>query len=712
MRLFIHIGSHKTGTSSIQAHFEKNHTDFLNKGILYPQSCLGKIRYKSNPTAIAGHRGFSSVLTRPSSIEAENIIKGIKSEIDEKEIETVIISSETFFAPKFKPHPNSYQFLNKFFDDIKIVCYLRNPASFLDSLYREKLCWNGRNETRFFPDYVIQEGKYWVNYKAKLEDFGSVFGRDNLFVRSYDDLPSGDVISDFLNVCNIGFDQSMVQSLPKGNPSLPRHLVSLMLRVNSQQLSPASKAKLTNDLFTELQDTSFSRVSNRLQSLELDRLSKVFPDEMSALATQYNVSPWTNLIANCQLKQKSFTEPAFGDGNRISNPCIRRLYQEHTEATKNSKWGVTALSNEPTDVVLRFIDHHISSGASKIIIFLDKDNDEIRTKLENNGDVVCIHCSDEFWLEHLGHLPPDNKTKLVTCHRVGFNILFRKFKLDWAVNLDLDELLFSNQISVSDFLSLVADTVDACTVASAEAVYMFGQDVQAFSASLFKMNLNVRGKSAIVYVPPEGEGDVGSFFKYFVIFNVRGWISRSGRQVYSLVRFINSRIIRGEITVLLRALKSFWRRVSQDGKPVKVSDADIWGSVSKYYLHCSRSGFFGHLQGRMFIRNSDKFDLFGSHRHRSSTVNLAVMPMSNDFLVLHFDAQDTELWTQKWYRRVFGDTNALAISKQRKSYQEAFKQAYLNGSVAELYDELHRLDSNLIEKLLKSGDIAQIDRHL
>jgi hypothetical protein len=758
MRLIIHIGSHKTGTSSIQALFEKNYIYFLNKGILYPQSCLGKIKYKSNPTAIAGHRGFSSVLTRPASAEAANIIKGIKAEIDEKEINTVIVSSETFFAPKFKPHPSSYEF----FDDVKIVCYLRNPFSFLDSLYREKLCWNGRNETRFFQNYVIQEGKYWVNYKGKLDDFGGAFGRENVCVRSYDDLPRGDVISDFLNVCNIGFDYSMVRSLPKGNPSLPRHLVPLMLRVNSQQLSPASKAKFTNDLFDELQNTSSTCVSNPLQSLELDRLSRFLHDEISSIITQYNVSPCSNLIANLQQKQKCVTEPDLADGNGISNPSIRGVYQEHVEATNNSRWGITALSNEVTDVVLRFVNYHRSLGASKIVIFLDKDNDEIRTKFENNSDVVCIYCSDEFWLEHLGHLPPDNKTKLVTCHRVGFNILFNKFNLDWAVNLDLDELLYSNQINVSDFLSLVPDTVDACTVASAEAVYMRGEEVQPFSASLFKMNLNVRGKSEIEYVPPEGHRLFSSLFnrrKIFKvllnrrkIFKVLRKISVAGRRVLSIVRWILTRLFRGEITLLLTALKSFWHRsnrpmnvevsqtrpetlidgpesslkdrsevawlpamfglVSLDGKPVRVHDSNIWGSVSDYYLHCSRNGFFGHLNGRMFIRNSDKFDLFGSHRHRSSTVKLAVMPMSNDFLVLHFDAQDTELWIQKWYRRVFGDTNALAISEQRKSYQEEFKKAYLNGSAAELYDQLHRLDGEVIEKFLKSGHIAKINHYL
>ena len=99
MRLIIHIGLHKTGTSSVQA-FCNEHREFLiSNSVLYPTTCLKKLRIKAIETAEAGHREFQKILMRPKTKGNRDLLEAMKSEAEAVGVDTVLISSETFFGP-------------------------------------------------------------------------------------------------------------------------------------------------------------------------------------------------------------------------------------------------------------------------------------------------------------------------------------------------------------------------------------------------------------------------------------------------------------------------------------------------------------------------------------------------------------------------------------------------------------------------------------
>ena len=180
---FVHIGTHKTGTTSIQAMLAMNAPAFRVAGLFVPETG------RSNP-AYAAHHNIAWQLSGDRRFDAhDGTLADLLGEITSAGSPNVCLSSEDFeFLHGNEP---ALLTLRDAFAGIgyavTIVLYLRPQADYLESLYAE-ICpvWNVAFAD--FLDRIIAEGGYGgtlFDYDCLIDRFTAVFGTDRVIVRAY-----------------------------------------------------------------------------------------------------------------------------------------------------------------------------------------------------------------------------------------------------------------------------------------------------------------------------------------------------------------------------------------------------------------------------------------------------------------------------------------------------------------------------------------------
>lgn len=131
-RLILHVGTHKTGTTTIQKSFHANRKLLAKHGLHYPS--MGKV---------PGHHGLVTdwVSLPPVFHLPEGSAEAWKNLVRKtaRTNQTVFLSSEEFS----RGHPDMRIDLAKIrtwldpFDEIRVICTLRDQVSFLQSIYLE-----------------------------------------------------------------------------------------------------------------------------------------------------------------------------------------------------------------------------------------------------------------------------------------------------------------------------------------------------------------------------------------------------------------------------------------------------------------------------------------------------------------------------------------------------------------------------------------------
>ena len=208
MKLILHAGTHKTGTTSIQNVLRKNRIWLAQRGLYYPMGHLGWGGNREVP-----HHDFAHALAdyhRPELMWAWGMLQemhahGLMGQ-------TVIFSCEALYrhtlgdrgyaiTPTFWADREAYlhriaRWFRHF--EIRPILYFREPESFAVSLKHELTvngAWAGGTMEEFRQHFAP-----WFDYERQIGLFRRVFG--SVEVRSYDDAKHA-LIADFFNA--IGF---------------------------------------------------------------------------------------------------------------------------------------------------------------------------------------------------------------------------------------------------------------------------------------------------------------------------------------------------------------------------------------------------------------------------------------------------------------------------------------------------------------------------
>ena len=201
MKLLLHLGTHKTATSSLQLFLRRNDKLLENQGIYYPVPPGGK-------------KNFNNVADKLASGYVQETIK-IFQELyrvaSKKGLHHVVISAESFYAMTnfYCNHLNedidSY-FLNERklikqlkkacspFKEVKIVCYFKPQDEFASSIYNQEIKSTFGISGSYLDYLKLCPGLF--NYNSYIKLIEEYFGQENIKCINFDSVKK-DIIKDF-----------------------------------------------------------------------------------------------------------------------------------------------------------------------------------------------------------------------------------------------------------------------------------------------------------------------------------------------------------------------------------------------------------------------------------------------------------------------------------------------------------------------------------
>jgi hypothetical protein len=202
--LTLHIGTEKTGSTSIQRFLAKNRVRLQEAGVLFPLA--PGLDNQRALTAIAEENLEDSALQEIFDIQTPDDLQRFRQDLHgklEKELREarcshVVMSNEHCSSRLRDPAQVEYlrTFLGEFFDRIRILVYIRRQDDFLVSTY-STMVKTGRTNPIHVPSARGQLRRY--DHWDLLSRWAEIFGRENIICRKYDrsELVDGDIIHDF-----------------------------------------------------------------------------------------------------------------------------------------------------------------------------------------------------------------------------------------------------------------------------------------------------------------------------------------------------------------------------------------------------------------------------------------------------------------------------------------------------------------------------------
>lgn len=236
-RAVLHIGTEKTGTTSIQNVMSKLRPTFPEQGYAYPLSAGSKnhlrlAAYAGDPERVADIR--KDVERTPGGggpVErfAEDLAAEMAALPDS--VHTVIFSGEHCHSRLLTVESvgRLKDLLAPYFASFQILVYFRRQDELAISHYSTKLR-NGARKAQLLPR---REGVTYYDYAALVDRWTTVFGAEALRPRLYgrSHFLNGDLIEDFLAACGLGAVTVPPMSNGK-NPSLTAAAQEFLRRFN------------------------------------------------------------------------------------------------------------------------------------------------------------------------------------------------------------------------------------------------------------------------------------------------------------------------------------------------------------------------------------------------------------------------------------------------------------------------------------------------
>lgn len=214
-RFIIHIGTEKTGTTTLQHVLAKNRELLEYSGVYYlttPQ----RIESRGMVAAALGNQQHDEFLSESGVDTAEKRQAFREATWQEvhatlstlpKSIHTVVVSSEHFHSRL--RHQKQVAWIRELFaeyaNDFCIICYLRQQAELVESFYTTALKNGSTRKLDELAEKICKKTNHYYNYRMLLSLWAETFGDDCLAPRIFDKptLMGGDVVKDFLSTADI-----------------------------------------------------------------------------------------------------------------------------------------------------------------------------------------------------------------------------------------------------------------------------------------------------------------------------------------------------------------------------------------------------------------------------------------------------------------------------------------------------------------------------
>lgn len=242
-RLIIHIGTHKTATTTLQRHLARNRAALAGRGIWYPDySLIGKTGHYAHLGIV---NAFSAQHPKLSRQDAERFFAAVTER--SRDYDATIISAEPFYRHIVYPARNAIPAdhdlywrqrdryitrVRQLFGDrpAEIVVVFRRQADYAHSLYQEQV-----KVTRYRKGFAAFRREFWYHFDYLRQARAWARQFDGLAPLRFEDLVAGrDPIGRF--AAHLGLDLSGPNPVDQQNVSLPPDVVAIKRILNATQL--------------------------------------------------------------------------------------------------------------------------------------------------------------------------------------------------------------------------------------------------------------------------------------------------------------------------------------------------------------------------------------------------------------------------------------------------------------------------------------------
>lgn len=315
----LHIGTTKTGSTSIQNFLAKNRAYLATKGVVYP-TALGAANHNTIPVYLQGKWVENGLQARQKIQSADDyatfvdtLPEMLKAEVGDLNPDHFIISNEHMHSRCFKAA--HFKRLKTLLEPVlsgrklQIVVYLRPQISHVVSLYSTML---GHGLTATLDEFILSKmsGRPhdYFNFRVLLDKWTAAFPEATFFVRPFANtaaLQHG-VLSDFLEITQLAKFADEMTFEPRRNesmgawaaetfrqlnaldPPLPPHLNQIARRWLRYEL-PAGRLLPNMDIAREFQ-ASFAKDNRKVCKTYFKRNTSALDVDWS----KYQTAPGNN----------------------------------------------------------------------------------------------------------------------------------------------------------------------------------------------------------------------------------------------------------------------------------------------------------------------------------------------------------------------------------------------------------------------------------
>jgi hypothetical protein len=331
--IILHVGTEKTGSTSIQRVLLASREELQEQRILYPSSLILPSHVHLTACALDDQVGnpLKRLLKITNANEfnsfKERTLASFREEAGKYSPDTIVISDE-----HINVHLNNKKYLEEFrriceeFGDIqKVIIYLRRQDEFKLSMFSQSVKSGVISASALDNPLTIYEKiPYRLDYMSILDNLSSVFGREKIAPVIYNRVRrgSGGVVSDFLTRANILLVPETITSYTY-NRSIDARIIkplatisSLLKSANTRYTDVLRKKiiKLSEKVFNgpgpqltrDAHAGFMAQFENQNRQIkqeyfsDLEEDDKLFPDE------DMNVDMGTRLYPECSISFASY----------------------------------------------------------------------------------------------------------------------------------------------------------------------------------------------------------------------------------------------------------------------------------------------------------------------------------------------------------------------------------------------------------------------
>ena len=201
-KIYIHIGTPKTGSTSIQRYLTSHQKNLHDQGLYYPIAGRAYREDQTKINCLKSEQADIFICMNGDIVRSSETLHPILSNFNEQKAGSMLLSEECLFLGSALAHSlkdrHIWRLLSDY--DVQVIVYLRPAIEYLCSLWAEMIKMGDTTEL----DTFLLEHPYSDNLRS-LFDVSQKIGTANMFIKTFEKKTwvGGSLINDFMRVFGI-----------------------------------------------------------------------------------------------------------------------------------------------------------------------------------------------------------------------------------------------------------------------------------------------------------------------------------------------------------------------------------------------------------------------------------------------------------------------------------------------------------------------------